>query len=52
MSWNELEPPGTRWDQQQNTALPGAHLEPSGTSTMELFNYFAKRLHLRRSTGS
>ena len=29
---------------QRNTALPDASLEPSGTSTMELFNYFGQKV--------
>ena len=36
---------------QQNTTLPDAYLEPSGTSTLGLFNYFAKMLHHKCSTG-
>ena len=36
---------------QRNTTLLDAYLEPSGTSTMELFNYFAKMLHRKCLTG-
>ena len=36
---------------QRNTTLPNAYLEPSGTSTVELFNYFAKMVHRKCSTG-
>ena len=37
---------------QRNTTLRNAYWEPSGTSTTELFNYFAKMLHRKCSTGS
>ena len=36
---------------QWNTTLPNAYLEPSGISTIELFNYFSKMLHHKCSTG-